>query len=189
MVSRDAVQRSGRRAHRGRLTIETRNVDLDDGYAASQVGVTPGLYVLMSVSDNGAGIDPGTVDHIFDPFFTTKGQGKGTGLGLSTVHGIVPQSGGNIWVQSEKGRRTTSEVYLPRVDAPAEQRGAPAPIARAASGTETILLVEDEEMVRHPVRQLLEDHGYTVLWADGATRAPQEAHNHGGGSTCSSPTW
>lgn len=148
--------------HGGTLTIATSNVDLDEGYASGHFDVTPGRYVMFSVSDTGAGMDQATQARIFEPFFTTKPQGQGTGLGLSTVFGIVKQSRGSIWVYSEPGHGTEFKVYLPRVDAPAER----APIISAAPrGTETVLLVEDEPHVRAVACRVLERAGYAVLVA------------------------
>ncbi len=147
----------------GKLTIETSNVELDHSYIREHAVVKPGCYVLLAVSDNGTGMDPDTASHAFEPFFTTKEQGKGTGLGLSTVYGIVKQSGGYIWVYSESGLGTTFKIYLPRVDAAAERLPAQQLRPEAYRGTETILLVEDEEGVRSLIRQVLTRHGYTVL--------------------------
>lgn len=148
----------------GKLTVETANVDLDETYVRDHAAVKPGSYVMIAVSDTGTGMPEKVKSRIFEPFFTTKEVGKGTGLGLSTVYGIIKQSGGYIWVYSEVGRGSTFKVYLPRVDALAE-----IPITRslqpARHGSETVLLVEDEEGVRALVRQVLHKHGYNVLEA------------------------
>lgn len=149
----------------GKLTIETANVYLDEEYGKVHIGVVPGPYVMFAVSDTGTGIDSQTQARIFEPFFTTKEKGKGTGLGLSTVYGIVKQSGGNIWVYSEMGQGTTFKVYLPRVDGDAPESTPAAAAEGVAQGSETILLAEDEDMVRTLARQILEMHGYQVLEA------------------------
>lgn len=149
----------------GKLTIETKNAYLDEDYAKSHIAVIPGPYVMLAVSDSGSGMDGQTQARIFEPFFTTKEAGKGTGLGLSTVYGIVKQSGGNIWVYSEVERGTTFKVYLPRVDEGTENYIRSAESKEAVRGAETILLAEDEEMVRLLARQVLEVHGYQVLEA------------------------
>ena len=149
----------------GKLTIETANGYLDETYAQQHVAVLPGAYVMLAVSDNGAGIDEETQQHIFEPFFTTKEVGKGTGLGLSTAYGIVKQSGGNIWVYSEPGKGTTFKIYLPRVDEAADEYKHPVATVDLPQGTETILLVEDEEMVLKVARESLMTCGYRVLEA------------------------
>jgi len=149
----------------GKLIIETSNVDLDDSYARNHVTVQPGAYVLLAVSDTGIGMDKETQSHIFEPFFSTKAAGKGTGLGLSTVYGIVKQSGGNIWVYSEPGKGTTFKIYLPRVVEPSDTTPTRDPVAAVSRGSETILLVEDEDSLRKLGRDILELNGYTVLAA------------------------
>lgn len=155
----------------GQLTIETSNVFLDEEFAARHVPTEVGYYVLLAVTDTGTGIDPETRKHIFEPFFTTKEVGKGTGLGLATVYGIVKQSGGYIWIDSEVGQGSTFKIYLPRVDecvGAEKKQSAPEELA---AGTEAILLVEDEQMVRDLSRQILEDCGYTVLEAGNGVEA------------------
>jgi len=150
--------------HGGKLNIETANVDLDESYARSHVSVKPGPYVMVSISDNGYGMDGKTQSHIFEPFFTTKGVGKGTGLGLSTVYGIVKQSNGYIWVYSEPGLGTTFKIYLPRIDEVGQPyRKSTQSESIVLGGTETVLLVEDEQAVRDLIRDILMTHGYTVL--------------------------
>lgn len=155
----------------GRITIETGNVELDESYHREHEPVQPGHYVLLSVSDTGCGMDEVTKAHIFEPFYTTKEPGKGTGLGLSTVYGIIKQSGGYIWVYSEPGTGTTFKIYLPRVGEPAEVISRPGERVRPRGGSETILLVEDDEPLRELIVSTLRNAGYSVLEAD----APEKA--------------
>ena len=154
----------------GKLTIATSNVELDQGYANDHLGVSPGPYVLLGVSDTGVGMDKATQARIFEPFFTTKEMGKGTGLGLSTVFGIVKQSGGNLLVYSEPGMGATFKIYLPRAQGEQAARSPRTP-ATVTRGTETILLVEDEDQVRSVASGVLRRAGYHVLEA----RSPGEA--------------
>jgi CheY-like chemotaxis protein len=149
----------------GKITIETSHTYLDDAYAREHVAVQPGRYVVLTVSDSGTGMDAETQKQIFDPFFTTKEVGKGTGLGLSTVYGIVKQSEGSIWVYSELGTGTTFKVYLPRVDEVGEAEEFAGDSRSVPGGSETILLVEDEELLRSLAVQILEEFGYAVVTA------------------------
>jgi len=171
--SRDAMPRGGS------VTIETANVTLDELYAGRHIAAKPGSYVLLAVSDTGIGMDAATKARLFEPFFTTKGAGRGTGLGLSTVFGIVKQSGGSIAVYSEPGTGTSFKVYLPRIDQPVAL-DAESPESQAWRGSETILLVEDDDMVRSLVRETLERHGYKVLDAGGPIDARRIAEKHRG---------
>jgi nitrogen-specific signal transduction histidine kinase len=148
----------------GKLTIETANIELDEIYARNHIAVTPGRYVMFAVSDTGVGMTPEVRERVFEPFFTTKEKGKGTGLGLSTVYGIVKQSEGNIWVYSEPGKGTTFKIYLPRADEPLEELKK-VEIKEIPHGSETILVVEDEEEVRKLTVAVLKKYGYTVLEA------------------------
>ncbi len=163
----------------GKLTIQTQTIVMDESQRRGQQFIRPGVYVMLSVSDTGMGMDKETQSRIFEPFFTTKEKGKGTGLGLSTVYGIVKQSGGYVMVQSEQGRGTAFHIYLPQVEGTAEKNSPPAPDP-ALGGTETVLLVEDEESVRQLVRDTLSAKGYRVLEADGGEAGLAEAARHQG---------
>ena len=162
----------------GRLTLRTENVVLDENHRRGQQFIRPGNYVTLMVSDTGMGMDRETQSRIFEPFFTTKEKGKGTGLGLSTVYGIVKQSGGYVMVQSELGRGTTFQIYLPLVEGAAEKHSVAVP--EAGGGTETILLVEDEESVRQLVRDTLAAKGYKVLEAENGEAGCAAAASHQG---------
>jgi CheY-like chemotaxis protein len=163
----------------GTLTIETANVELDETYARRHPGANAGRFVMLAVSDTGHGMDAAVKARIFEPFFTTKDPGKGTGLGLATVFGIVKQSGGSIGVYSEPGHGTTFKVYLPRVDEAVDQT-ATAAAPTLARGSETILLVEDDDEVRALARETLDGHGYTVIPAAAPAEALRLAGSHSG---------
>jgi signal transduction histidine kinase len=157
----------------GFLTIETKNVELDQNYVQKHPEIQPGEYVMLAVTDSGCGIDDAAKSKLFEPFFTTKEPGKGTGLGLATVHGIVKQSGGSIEVYSEVGQGATFKVYLPRIKAPASSGKSLPELALMPRGTETILLAEDEPEIRAVVRLVLESSGYTVLESHSGEEALQ----------------
>jgi two-component system cell cycle sensor histidine kinase/response regulator CckA len=154
----------------GALRLEVSPTTIDQPYTRQGTTVVPGQYMLLVVSDTGDGMDAATQARIFEPFFTTKAKGKGTGLGLSTVYGIVKQSGGYIWLDSEPGRGATFKVYLPRVDDAVQPIAAARP-SGSLKGSETILVVEDEESVRQLVQRVLQRFGYSVLLASTPTEA------------------
>ena len=172
--ARDAMPRGGI------LTIETSQATLDDESAAHQAVVTPGEYVVVALSDTGVGMDAETQARVFEPFFTTKERGKGTGLGLATAYGIVKQSGGYIWVYSEVGIGTTFRIYLPRVSEPAEPPLIPPATRGDLRGSETILVVEDQDEVRNLIRRILEARGYRIITAANGPAALQVAATHEG---------
>ncbi len=164
----------------GKLTIETANIELDEEYARNHVGVMPGPYVMLAVSDTGSGMDKETTAQVFDPFFTTKEKDKGTGLGLSTVYGIVKQHGGNIWVYSEPGKGTTFKIYLPKSTSTKKAASStPAPVTDSR-GTETVLVVEDEAAVLKLAVRMLERKGYNVLAARDGLEGQGVANTHEG---------
>jgi CheY-like chemotaxis protein len=162
----------------GTLRIETINVVVDEAFARRHPTLKTGEHVRMSVSDTGVGMDDHVMQHMFEPFFTTKEPGKGTGLGLATCYGIVQQLGGAIYPESEVGNGTIFSVFIPRVDLPAEPTPRPreTPIQR---GTETVLLVEDEPLVRDIAKSALSDQGYQVLEAEHGEEALVVAREHG----------
>ena len=164
----------------GKLTIETRDVELDEGYAGLNAEGRPGPHVQLALSDTGCGMTPELKSRIFEPFFTTKGVGKGTGLGLAVVHGVVRQSGGHIAVYSEPGVGTSFKIYLPRVRETAPEDESPAVVAPAPRGNETVLVVEDEEAVRLLNRIILQGKGYSVLEAADGVEALRAAERHEG---------
>jgi len=164
----------------GSLTIETADVDLDEGYAQEHLGTAPGAYAMLAVTDTGTGMNANVRAHLFEPFFTTKEVGKGTGLGLATVYGIVKQSGGHISVYTELGRGSTFKVYLPRVHPP-PRAAAPAAIRPAAMhGSETVLVVEDDAAVLALICRALKAEGYTILCASDGADALRIVERHGG---------
>ena len=172
--SRDAMPEGGR------LTIETAKVEFTEDYANRHIGIEPGQYVMLAVSDTGIGMDEATRARLFEPFFTTKEKGKGTGLGLSIVYGIVKQNGGDIRVYSEPGRGTALKVYLPAVTEAAESMAPAGESSAAGQATETILLVEDEPQVRSLTRTMLTSLGYRVLEAESADLALGITSGHEG---------
>jgi PAS domain S-box-containing protein len=163
----------------GKLTMETANVVLDDVYVREHHEAKAGPYVMLAVTDTGCGMTKATLARIFEPFYTTKEVGKGTGLGLSTAFGIVHQSGGNIWVYSELGKGTTVKIYLPRVDAAIDEIRVNEP-SRNLRGSETVLLVEDDEQVRAVILGILRAHGYFVMEARNAGEAVMLSEKHAG---------
>jgi PAS domain S-box-containing protein len=165
----------------GRLVIQTASVDVDEAFVDQHLGLKSGPYVLISVSDTGSGMDRETLKHIFEPFFTTKERGKGTGLGLATVYGIVSQSEGKIWAYSEPGQGTTFRIYLPRIiTRSGESEAASAASEPASRGSETVLVVEDENTVRMVAVGCLKKAGYEVLEASNAEEALRVAWAHEG---------
>ncbi len=164
----------------GKLTLETANTELDETYTRAYPDVVAGRFVMLAVSDNGCGISTATLPHVFEPFCTTKGAGKGTGLGLSTVYGIVKQARGHVSVYSEVGHGTTFKVYFPRLDQSAEEVPEQKGLPTSVSGTETILVAEDEPAVRSLVGDSLQAQGYTVLLADSPAEAVTLANRHSG---------
>jgi signal transduction histidine kinase/CheY-like chemotaxis protein len=165
----------------GRLVIETASVALDEDYCSTHVGVKPGPYARLSVSDNGIGMSQELQTRIFEPFFTTKESGKGTGLGLATVYGIVKQSGGNVWVYSEPNQGATFKIYLPvdESDRPVQDHAQPTR-REWSRGTETVLLVEDAPMIRRLAQQVMTKAGYTVFEAADGNQAIAQVDAHAG---------
>ena len=170
--SRDAMPRGGT------LILETQNVELDEEYTGQHHTLKPGRHAMLAVTDSGTGMDAQTRAHLFEPFFTTKPQGQGTGLGLSTVYGIVKQSGGDIAVYSEPGHGTCVKIYFPAVNEVLTEDAAENQQSKALAGSETILIVEDEEAVRKLVRRTLEQQGYQLLVAASGTEALELLRRH-----------
>jgi CheY-like chemotaxis protein len=166
--------------HGGRLILETANLYLDDEYATTHLGVLPGHYIIVAVTDTGAGMDEATKARIFEPFFTTKEQGKGTGLGPSIVYGIVKQNGGEVFVYSEPGQGTVFKIYLPAVPAAAEIPAVEKAVAQSESVSETVLVVEDDEQLRKLARVMLGQQGYRVLDAGSPSDALRVIREHRG---------
>jgi PAS domain S-box-containing protein len=171
--SRDAMPKGGR------LVIETSNAALGPEYCAQHRPVQPGNYVMLAVSDTGVGMSPEVQARMFEPFFTTKELGRGTGLGLSTVYGIVKQSGGYVWIYSEPGKGTTFKIYFPRTDAQVSPQAVPA-APQSLTGSETILVTEDDQGLRELAATILRKHGYNVLIAEDAAQAEVLSAKHPG---------
>lgn len=172
--ARDAMPKGGR------LTFETRNVTLDEDFVRQHVGSSPGPHILLAVSDSGTGMDAATLSRIFEPFFTTKEPGLGTGLGLAMVYGVVKQSGGSIWAHSKVGEGTTFKIYLPEAKVITEAPAAKKPQISLKTGSETILLVEDDPGVRELVIAMLASQGYTVLAAEQLSDVESVCEKHSG---------
>jgi two-component system, cell cycle sensor histidine kinase and response regulator CckA len=172
--SRDAMPEGGE------LRIDTKNVRLDEQYVRVHPGAKAGNYVRLAVTDSGSGMDSETLAHIFEPFFTTKEMGKGTGLGLATVYGVVKQSGGYVWVDSEPGKGASFQIFLPRVEDVSQPREVSPYLGENLRGSETILLVEDAEALRKLAASFLTSHGFEVLSAPNAEEALRIAAAHAG---------
>jgi len=164
----------------GHLTVSTYNTVLDSKYLSDHPGITPGPYVTMAVTDTGSGMDENTVQHLFEPFFTTKERGKGTGLGLATIYGVVHQNSGCIDVQTKPGTGTTFRIHLPRVEAEATSYQSQGGMETIPAGTETILVVDDEDKLRQLIKTILSSKGYRILDAAGPTEAIQLSREHHG---------
>jgi CheY-like chemotaxis protein len=164
----------------GRILIETSNVKIDETYTQTHIGVKPGEFVMIAVSDTGHGMDSATRQNIFEPFFTTKPRGKGTGLGLATVYGMVKQSGGDIWVYSEPGQGATFKLYFPRVVEAAAPGLIEEPEHQRHYGGETVIVVEDEAQVRDLTVKMLQGLGYAVLAAANGKEAADVSRAHAG---------
>jgi CheY-like chemotaxis protein len=164
----------------GMLRIETTNVDIEEGFAGPHTEVQAGRYVQLKVTDTGVGMTQEVLSHLFEPFFTTKKAGEGTGLGLATVYGIVKQCGGSIWVYSQPGQGTNFQIYLPRIEPQGTAAKEPAQAAPTARGTETILLVEDQDQLRKMTVRVLQGHGYHVLEAADPDAALLHSANYAG---------
>jgi CheY-like chemotaxis protein len=165
----------------GNLTLQTQHVELDEAFIETRAFVPPGRYILLEVTDSGCGIPPEHLPHIFEPFYTTKEQGKGTGLGLATLYGIVKQSAGFVWVSSEPGCGTTFKIYFPEVQqGNVETAGSTQQKVTKTGGSETILLVEDEQAVRQPACEFLRNSGYTTLEASNGKEALALLESHAG---------
>ena len=161
----------------GKVIIETANVDLGESYTRNHMSVEPGHYVMLSVSDTGIGMTSDIKKRIFEPFFTTKERGKGTGLGLSTVYGIIKQSNGHIWVYSQPGQGTTFKIYLPRTHEKSVESVKATALPKSTRGSETILVVEDQTILRKLACTLLRRKGYKLLEAPDAKQALRMMEN------------